>query len=133
MESSQFLTVSATLNRGSLSIFFKPSDKSSKSFQELQEYAIDKDLVLDNVRSSLRKNLNHFSNMSEDEILTHRKNKFLNIGRSKGFVTNKGISDNLVMQNSLIQNIKTKIYRNKKITFSLIFSLALLLTIIIFL
>ncbi len=93
----------------------------------------DRDLVLDNVRSSLRKNLNHFSNMSEDEILTHRKNKFLNIGRSKGFVTNKGISDNLVMQNSLIQNIKTKIYRNKKITFSLIFSLALLLTIIIFL
>ena len=36
--------------------------------------------------------------MSQDEILLHRKNKFLSIGRSKGFVSKKNISDNLVMK-----------------------------------
>ena len=47
----------------------------------------DRDLILDNVRKSIEINLNEFSNMSEDEVLNHRKNKFLTIGRSKGFVS----------------------------------------------
>ena len=47
----------------------------------------DRDLILDNVRRSIENNLNEFSNMSEDEVLNHRKNKFLNIGRSKGFMS----------------------------------------------
>ena len=48
----------------------------------------DKDLILDNVRSSIRKNLDFFLNMDEEEILTQRKNKFLSIGRNKGFISN---------------------------------------------
>jgi acetyl-CoA carboxylase carboxyl transferase subunit alpha len=47
----------------------------------------DRDLILDNVRKSIESNLNEFLNMSGDEILEHRKNKFLTIGRSKGFVS----------------------------------------------
>ena len=47
----------------------------------------DRDLILDNVRKSIENNLNEFSNMSGDEVLNHRKNKFLTIGRSKGFVS----------------------------------------------
>jgi len=47
----------------------------------------DKDLILDNVRKSIESNLNEFFNMSGDEVLNHRKNKFLTIGRSKGFVS----------------------------------------------
>ena len=73
----------------------------------------DRDLILDTVRSSLRKNLNYFSNMSQDEILLHRKNKFLSIGRSKGFVSNTNISDNLVMKMSLIEKVKSNINKYK--------------------
>ena len=47
----------------------------------------DRDLILDNVRKSIESNLSEFLNMSGDEVLNHRKNKFLTIGRSKGFVT----------------------------------------------
>ena len=81
----------------------------------------DRDLILDTVRSSLRKNLNYFSNMSQDEILLHRKNKFLSIGRSKGFVSNTNISDNLVMKMTLIEKVKNYINKYKNnIFFSMI-------------
>ena len=49
----------------------------------------DRDLILDNVRLSLDKNLNFFLSMEKDEILNHRKNKFLSIGRNKGFPRNQ--------------------------------------------
>ncbi|MDA9615817.1 acetyl-CoA carboxylase carboxyltransferase subunit alpha [Candidatus Pelagibacter sp.] len=47
----------------------------------------NRDLILDNVRKSIESNLNEFFNMSGDEVLNHRKNKFLTIGRSKGFIS----------------------------------------------
>ena len=77
----------------------------------------DRDLILDTVRSSLRKNLNYFSNMSQDEILLHRKNKFLSIGRSKGFVSNTNISDNLVMKMTSIEKVKKYIKKYKNYIF----------------
>ena len=77
----------------------------------------DRDLILDTVRSSLRKNLNYFSNMSQDEILLHRKNKFLSIGRSKGFVSNTNISDNLVMKMTSIEKVKNYINKYKNYIF----------------
>ena len=48
----------------------------------------DKDLILENIRESLIKNLDQFKDMSSDEIFNNRKNKFLKIGRNKGFITN---------------------------------------------
>ena len=69
----------------------------------------DKDLILNNVRDSLKKNLKIFDNMSGEEIFTHRKNKFLSIGRNKGFTSHINISKNLSMENSLIEKIKNKI------------------------
>jgi len=47
----------------------------------------DKDIILDNVRGSIKKNLEFFSTMEKNEILNHRKNKFLSIGRNIGFTT----------------------------------------------
>ena len=47
----------------------------------------DRDLILDNVRKSIENNLNEFFDMGRDEVLNHRKNKFLTIGRSKGFIS----------------------------------------------
>ena len=43
----------------------------------------DKDLILENVRNALNKNLENFKQMSPEEIFDGRKNKFLKIGRSK--------------------------------------------------
>ena len=48
----------------------------------------DKNLVLQNVRESIEKNLDYFNKMSPDEIFTDRKNKFLKVGRGKGFISN---------------------------------------------
>ena len=53
----------------------------------------DKVLILDNVKNSIEKNLNFFSEMTRSDILNHRKNKFLSIGRNKGFSSKSGSSD----------------------------------------
>ena len=69
----------------------------------------DRDLILDNVRKSIENNLNEFFNMSGDEIFNHRKNKFLTIGRSKGFVSQLDDLSTLSMKknkiNIFIENI----------------------------
>ena len=46
----------------------------------------DRDLILDNVKKSIEKNLNYFLHLSGEDVFKHRKNKFLTIGRGKGFV-----------------------------------------------
>ena len=48
----------------------------------------DRDIMLKNIKESLVKNLQNFKSLSTDEILSHRKNKFLKIGRQKGFIEN---------------------------------------------
>ncbi len=48
----------------------------------------DKNLMLSNVRESLIRNLEDFKSMSSEEIFNNRKNKFLRIGRNKGFISN---------------------------------------------
>jgi len=74
----------------------------------------DRDLILDNVRNSIRKNLNILANMNEEEIIMQRKNKFLSIGRGKGFTSRSSISENLSMKNSIFENINKIIIKNKK-------------------
>ena len=48
----------------------------------------DKDLILKNVKDSIIRNLDKFKNMTEEEIFNERKNKYLKIGRNKGFIEN---------------------------------------------
>ena len=48
----------------------------------------DKNLVLENVKMSISKNLEEFKTMTPEEIYNNRKNKFLRIGRNKGFINN---------------------------------------------
>ena len=59
----------------------------------------DKDLILDNVKESIKKNLEFFSEMDKNEIINHRKNKFLAIGRGKG-IDKRNISEKLSMKES---------------------------------
>ena len=48
----------------------------------------DKNLMLQNIKNSLSENLENFKSMSSEEIYNNRKNKFLKIGRNKGFISN---------------------------------------------
>ena len=87
----------------------------------------DKDLILDNVRSSIKKNLDFFSTMDKNEIINHRKNKFLSIGRNKGF-TKTTDSEKLSMEKGLLQ----KLVKNQKIIY-LVSAIILFLSFIIIL
>ena len=74
----------------------------------------DKDLILNNVRKSIENYLNEFLNMSRDEILNHRKNKFLKIGRNKGFVSHLDDIGTLSMKKNKI-NIFIENFLNSKV------------------
>jgi acetyl-CoA carboxylase carboxyl transferase subunit alpha len=89
----------------------------------------DKDLILDNVRNSIRKNLDFFSSMDKEEILLQRKNKFLSIGRNQGFTASSKLSDNLLMKSNIIDKFIHKFPFFKKY---LIYFLFLAILVIIF-
>jgi acetyl-CoA carboxylase carboxyl transferase subunit alpha len=86
----------------------------------------DKDLILNNIRNSIINNLNDFNSMSKDEVLNHRKNKFLSIGRSKGFISQSVTDDSLHMKQNPADILKIKIVKNKNqlITVAIILILA---------
>jgi len=73
----------------------------------------DRDLILSNVRKSIENNLNEFINMSRDEVLIHRKNKFLTIGRSKGFVSQLDDLSTLSMKKNKVNELIENFYKSK--------------------
>ena len=91
----------------------------------------DRDLILNNVRKSIESNLNEFFNMNGDEVLNHRKNKFLTIGRSKGFVNQLDDLSSLSLKKNKI-NILLENFFKSKINLGLSFSMILLLGYLIF-
>ena len=86
----------------------------------------DRDLMLDNLRNSISKNLDYFKDLSSEEIMNERKNKFLKIGRSKGFVTN---SDDLSTLSVKKNNID-KILKSKKVLIGSVVLGLILLTVL---
>jgi acetyl-CoA carboxylase carboxyl transferase subunit alpha len=60
----------------------------------------DKDQMLDNLRNSISKNLNYFKDLSSEEIMNERKNKFLKIGRNQGFISNSEDLSTLTVKNN---------------------------------
>tara|TARA_E500000331_G_scaffold282295_1_gene275965 strand:- start:347 stop:1444 length:1098 start_codon:yes stop_codon:yes gene_type:complete len=76
----------------------------------------DKNLILQNIRNSISRNLEEFKEMSGEEIFDKRKNKFLRIGRSKGFIEN--LDDLSSLKSS--ENRFDQILKNKKIFTSVI-------------
>jgi acetyl-CoA carboxylase carboxyl transferase subunit alpha len=71
--------------------------------------------------------------MDKDEILTHRKNKFLSIGRNKGFTTQSDDGNDLSMKASVLENINQNFKKNSKIYYgvSAVALLILLLSIVL--
>ena len=53
----------------------------------------DPEIIAQDVRNSIIKNLNYFKNFSRDDVYDHRKDKFLRIGRDKGFTKSSNLSD----------------------------------------
>ena len=68
----------------------------------------DRNLILENVKVSINKNLENFSLMTPEEIYNNRKDKFLRIGRSKGFTTNLNSLSTSRSNKNLNQIIKSK-------------------------
>ena len=61
------------------------------------------------MRNSINKNLDIFKSMSAEEIFDDRKNKFLRIGRTKGFIDNlDDLSSLKVNKNNFDQIIALK-------------------------
>ena len=90
----------------------------------------DKSFVLNSVKKSILKNLEFFKEISSEEILNQRKNKFLKIGRSKGFMSNlENLSDLEVKKNNLDQFLKSK----KNLFLSIGFALIIMVSLIVLL
>ena len=73
----------------------------------------DKKALLDEIKKSIRKNLKELSELSREDILNHRKQKFLSIGRKKGLVKNIDSRDRMTMEENVFSNLKQKINKNK--------------------
>ena len=91
----------------------------------------DKDLILDNVQEAIDRNLNKFLTLDDNEILNQRKNKFLDIGRNKGFSSKNEKQDKLISNYNFFQKLKKNYYFDKKIILILLFVLLLILLIFI--
>ena len=69
----------------------------------------DRDVILDNVRNTLIKNLNYFNELDPEEIMNERKNKFLKIGRNDGFMAStEDLSTLTIKKNNLDKILKSK-------------------------
>ena len=86
----------------------------------------NREKILDNVRASIKKNLESFTSLNKEEIILQRKNKFLQIGRSKGFSTKSDASSGLALKKININYILEKVLKNKKIFLSFAVAISLL-------
>ncbi len=73
----------------------------------------NKEEILNNVRFSLKSNLEKLSSLSGEEIYNQRKNKFLSIGRDKGYLTQSKVKDSLVTEINPLNKITTFLIKNK--------------------
>ena len=74
----------------------------------------DKETILLNIKKSLKRNLGELINMSRQDIVEHRKNKFLNIGREKDLSNDLLSSDKLFSSGANnFFSVKNKIEKKK--------------------
>ena len=65
----------------------------------------DRDLMIKNLRGSISKNLDYFKDLTSEDIINERKNKFLKIGRNKGFISNSEDLSTLTIKNNKLEKI----------------------------
>jgi acetyl-CoA carboxylase carboxyl transferase subunit alpha len=67
--------------------------------------------MLESLKDSISKNLDYFKDLSSEQIMNERKNKFLKIGRNQGFISNSEDLSTLTIKN----NSFDKIFKSKKV------------------
>ena len=90
----------------------------------------DKEKTLENIRLSIIKYLNDFENLSDDQVILQRKNKFLEIGRERGFSSKSDITSGLALKKNNIISFLDEILKNKKILVSIIVIILMIAAII---
>ena len=83
---------------------------------------------MNHVSVDLVKNLNYFDELSSEEIMNERKNKFLKIGRNDGFMTSTEDLSTLTIK----KNNFDKILKSKKVLSAIIGGLILISLILLF-
>jgi len=91
----------------------------------------DKNTILDSVKFSVEKNLNDFKFLTRDEVYNKRKEKFLSIGRTKGFTTGSSTEDSLSLQTGLLSDLLNKFKRYKNYFLIVGLILIVILTILV--
>ena len=59
--------------------------------------------------------MKELSELSREDILNHRKQKFLSIGRKKGLIKDTDTRDKMTMEKNIFSNLKQKINENKTV------------------
>ena len=91
----------------------------------------DKNFMLEKVRKSIEKSLLEFSGLSREEVFNKRKEKFLSIGRNKGFTSTSSSKTSLSLENNSFLNFVNK-FKKKQLIFLGLVILSMLLLGIIF-
>ena len=91
----------------------------------------DKNFILENVRKSIEKSLFEFSGLSREEVFNKRKEKFLSIGRNKGFTSTSSSKTSLSLENNSFLNFVNK-FKKKQLIFLGLVILSMLFLGIIF-
>ena len=93
----------------------------------------DREKTLENIRKSIDENLSKFENFSSEEIVSQRKNKFLQIGRDKGFTHKPEMDSGLSIKNKNFYDWIKNIFYNKIYISGVIIFLFLIIGLIYFL
>ena len=93
----------------------------------------DRNKILESTKISILKNLDHFKELSGDEILNERKSKFLKIGRKKGFMENSEKLSSLSLKDYDQKDILQFLGSKKKLIYLTGIFLALVISLIFFL
>ena len=91
----------------------------------------DKNFILENVRKSIEKSLLEFSGLSREEVFNKRKEKFLSIGRNKGFTSTSSSKTSLSLENNSFLNYVNKFKKKQLIFLGLVILSILFLGIIL--
>ena len=90
----------------------------------------DKDKTLENVKNSIIHNLKTYEQMTSEEIINERKNKFLKIGRDKGFIDSTDELSSLDYKKASFQSIlksKKKLIISSTVLVILLISLLIII------
>jgi len=91
----------------------------------------DREIMAQDIKLSIIKNLKDFENLSRDEVYDHRKAKFLKIGRERGFTKLDNLSDSgLGYKESYLNRIRRQFNKNQYLYYGLIAFLLVLTAIV---